>query len=188
LQGIDPPLQRVVRAHSGVGSCAADRGGLSVKSKLDRISVLLAQVVALGIAGCGGGSDNQNSAGQSTSAPAPAPVPSPAPAPSPSPSPAPAPAPSPAPAPAPSSFSISLAWAPPLFNTDGTSLTDVAGYQVAYGTSATNLNQQLSVTGANVTSKTVSGLAAGTYYFSVRTMNSAGVASAYSGVASQTVP
>jgi hypothetical protein len=144
-------------------------------SRLGRLAILVAQVLALGIAGCGGSDDDTTSAQGG-----PAPVPAPAPAP--------APAPSPAPAPAPGSFSVSLSWAAPELNTDGTSLTDVAGYQIAYGTSATNLNRQLNANGGNTTTATVTDLAAGTHFFSIRTLNSSGVASAASAVVSQSVP
>jgi hypothetical protein len=76
----------------------------------------------------------------------------------------------------------------PLLNTDGTSLTDVSGYRVYFGASPTNLAQSIPVSGAGVTSQVVSGLAAGTYYFAVATVNSTGVASVASNAASKTVP
>ena len=76
----------------------------------------------------------------------------------------------------------------PLFNTDGTSLTDVAGYRIYYGRSPTNLAQSVSVSGNGVTSRVISGLTAGTYYFAVATLDSTGTASDLSNAASKTLP
>jgi hypothetical protein len=76
----------------------------------------------------------------------------------------------------------------PLLNTDGSSLTNIYGYRIYYGTSPTNLSQSITVTGAGITSRVISGLAPGTYYFAVATLNSTGVASDLSNAASKTVP
>jgi hypothetical protein len=76
----------------------------------------------------------------------------------------------------------------PLVNTDGTALTNISGYRVHYGTSSTNLSSSLTVTDAGVTSSVITGLAPGTYYFAVATLNSTGVESAVSNSASKTVP
>ena len=73
-------------------------------------------------------------------------------------------------------------------NTDGTPLTDISGYRVHYGTNKTDLTQSILVSGAANTSNVISGLAPGTYYFAVATLNSAGVASLVSDAASKTVP
>jgi len=81
-----------------------------------------------------------------------------------------------------------VSWAVPPLNTDGTALTDISGYRVYYGASPANLAQSIPVSGAGVTSQVVSGLASGTYYFAVATVNSAGVASAVSNAASKTLP
>jgi len=53
-----------------------------------------------------------------------------------------------------------------------------------YGTSSTNLAKSLDV---STSSATITGLTAGTYYIAVMTLNSSGVASNRSGVASVTV-
>jgi hypothetical protein len=81
-----------------------------------------------------------------------------------------------------------LSWSVPQFNTDGTSLTDIAGYRVYYGTSPTNLSQSVPISGAGITSHTVTGLAAGTYYFAVATVDSVGTVSSVSNPAAKTVP
>jgi hypothetical protein len=99
----------------------------------------------------------------------------------------PAPAPIPAPTPAPT-YSASVSWTVPLRNTDGSALTDVSGYRVYYGTSPSNLSQSVLVSGDGVTSVTITGLAAGTYYFAVATQASTGQASIPSALVSKTVP
>ena len=56
-----------------------------------------------------------------------------------------------------------------------------------YGTSATSLTKTIDVSGASTTSRLITGLTPGTYYFAVMTLNSAGVASNSSNVAATTV-
>ena len=84
--------------------------------------------------------------------------------------------------------STTMSWSVPTQNVDGTPLTDLSGYRVIYGTSPNNLNQSQSVTGAATTALMLTGLAAGGYYFAAVTVNSAGIASAPSGVAAGAVP
>ncbi len=85
------------------------------------------------------------------------------------------------------SGSASLSWAAPTTNTDGSALTDLAGYRVYYGTSADLLSRDLEITSANATSTTVGSLSAGTWYFAVAAVNSAGLVGDLSNVASKTV-
>ena len=73
-------------------------------------------------------------------------------------------------------------------NVDGSALTNIASYRVLYGTSASNLTQTVQVPGGTATSAVVSGLAAGTYYFSAAAINSTGEASAPTNVVAVTVP
>lgn len=73
-------------------------------------------------------------------------------------------------------------------NTDGTTLTDVAAYVITYGTSPTNLTKSMVLSDPGLTTGTITGLAAGTHYFSVSTRNSTGVSSTPSSVVSRTVP
>ena len=83
--------------------------------------------------------------------------------------------------------SASLSWVAPVANTDGSILNDLAGYHIYYGTSATALTNQISVTGGSSTTYVVSGLATGTYYFAVTAYTSAGTESAQSNVGSKTI-
>jgi hypothetical protein len=92
----------------------------------------------------------------------------------------------PAPAPAPVIGSATLSWQAPTLNTDGSALNNLAGYTIAYGTSQNSLNQLVQV-GAGVTTYVIENLAAGTWYFTVRSRNSAGVESANSAIVSKTI-
>src|SRR5271167_1095091 len=49
----------------------------------------------------------------------------------------------------PSSGSATLIWSAPTENTDGTPLTNLAGFHVYYGTSASALTQSIELSGAN---------------------------------------
>ncbi|MCC7200736.1 MAG: putative Ig domain-containing protein [Gammaproteobacteria bacterium] len=79
---------------------------------------------------------------------------------------------------------ITVAWTAPQQNTDGSALTDLAGYKIYYGTSPSALTHVVTV-GTNVSSYVVQNLAAGTYYVAMTSLNAQGVESAQSTVASK---
>ena len=82
-----------------------------------------------------------------------------------------------------------MSWAAPSLNTDGTALTDVSGFRVYYGTTASNLSKSADAAGASTRSYEISGLTpATTYYFAVATKNLAGVVSQPSTTVSQRLP
>jgi len=83
--------------------------------------------------------------------------------------------------------SASLSWTPPTKNTDGTTLTNLAGYKISYGTSSTNLSKTVQIANAGISSYVVDGLASGTWYFSIRAYTSVGTESSSSPVASKTI-
>jgi hypothetical protein len=83
--------------------------------------------------------------------------------------------------------SADVSWTPPTTNTDGSTLTNLAGYNIYYGTSPSALTQRLQVTNAGLTDYVVSGLTAGTWYFSVTAYTTSGVESALSAIASKTI-
>lgn len=87
-----------------------------------------------------------------------------------------------------SSGTATLSWTPPTANSDGSTLTNLAGYRVYYGTSANALNQQVQIANPGISTYVMSGLTRGTYYFSVRAYNNAGAESASSNVVSKTIP
>jgi hypothetical protein len=71
-----------------------------------------------------------------------------------------------------------LDWQPPTANTDGTALTNLAGYTVYYGTSPDNLSQSVKVGNPGLTAYSVTGLTSGTWYFAVTSISADGVESA----------
>jgi hypothetical protein len=81
-----------------------------------------------------------------------------------------------------------LSWTPPTRNTDGSTLTNLAGYRIAYGNSASSLTRTIQVANAGMSSYVVENLAAGTWYFSVRAYSSTGAESTTSNTASKTIP
>jgi hypothetical protein len=82
----------------------------------------------------------------------------------------------------PSVSSVTLSWTAPTLNTNGTSITDLAGYHIYYGTSPTSLSMVLSVNNAAATSQVIGNLTAGTWYFAIMAINSENVESALSAV------
>jgi len=83
--------------------------------------------------------------------------------------------------------SATLSWTPPTQNTDGTTLTNLAGYRIAYGVSASSLTQTIEISNPSVSTYVVDGLSPATYYFAVRAYTSGGHESSNSNVASKSV-
>jgi hypothetical protein len=73
-----------------------------------------------------------------------------------------------------SSGSATLSWTPPTSNTNGSTLSNLAGYRIYYGTSSSNLSRTITVANAGVTRYVVPDLAAGTWYFAVRAYTTSG--------------
>ena len=93
----------------------------------------------------------------------------------------------PAPPASPTTGSATLSWTVPTENTNGTPVTDLAGYHIYYGTSEGAWTSTITVLEATETSYVVSGLAPGTYYFAVVAFNTAGEDSPQSNIASKTI-
>jgi len=88
-------------------------------------------------------------------------------------------APSAAVTPAPATVSATVTWSAPTLNTDGSALTDLSGFRIYYGTSASSLTQSVDVAGSTATSQLITGLTSGaTYYFDVIALTSASTQSA----------
>jgi len=83
--------------------------------------------------------------------------------------------------------SATLSWQPPTSNTDGSPLTNLAGYVVRYGTSLSKLTTEVRVSNPGLTTYVVSELEPATWYFQVSAYNSSGVESAPSATASKTI-
>jgi hypothetical protein len=64
--------------------------------------------------------------------------------------------------------SATVAWVAPTKSADGTTLSDLAGFRLYYGTSSGNYSTSVTITSPYTTSYTISNLSAGTYYFVVR--------------------
>lgn len=81
-----------------------------------------------------------------------------------------------------------VSWAPPTANTDGSPLTDLAGFKIIFGTSVSNMNLAASVNNAGATSATVGSLTPNTtYFFTVRAVNAKGTESASGNVVSKLI-
>jgi hypothetical protein len=85
------------------------------------------------------------------------------------------------------SGSATLSWTPPTRNTNGSALTNLAGYRILYGTSAGSLNRSVQIANPGLARYVVEDLAPATWYFAVRAYNTAGAESAQSNVASKTI-
>lgn len=79
-----------------------------------------------------------------------------------------------------------LYWTPRLVNTDGSPLTNLAGYRISYGTTQ-DLARTIQVANPAADRHVFEGLAPGTYYFAVRAYTSGGKESDTSNVASKVV-
>jgi hypothetical protein len=131
-------------------------------------------VVAVTLAACGGGGASTTSA-SSQSAPVSGSSSSP-------------PVTSEAPPPAAATVgAATLSWTAPDQNTDGSALTNLAGYRIYYGTSENDLDQVISISNVGITAYVVDDLTAGTYYFSIRAYTSAGTESSLSNIVSDTI-
>ena len=82
---------------------------------------------------------------------------------------------------------VTLSWLPPDENTNGTAVTDLAGYHIHYGTTASDLKQVIDVAGTTATTFEVSNLSPGTYYFAISAYTTQGSESAESAVGSKTI-
>ena len=80
-----------------------------------------------------------------------------------------------------------LSWAPPTQNSDGSPLTNLAGYRVHFGTSQDSLTNMVTINNPGVATFVVEQLTPATWYFGVTAVNGAGVESSLSNVGSKTV-
>jgi hypothetical protein len=86
-----------------------------------------------------------------------------------------------------SAGNAALDWTPPTENTDGSVLTNLAGYNVHYGTSPDELTQVEKLTNPGLTSYVVENLSTGKWYFAISSYATSGAESANSGVISTTI-
>jgi hypothetical protein len=75
------------------------------------------------------------------------------------------------------SRNVTLSWIPPTENEDGSPLTDLAGYEIAYGRQSGMYSSRIDVGNPGVTTYVVSGLVPGEYFFTMLSYNEAKVRS-----------
>jgi len=83
--------------------------------------------------------------------------------------------------------SATLTWTPPTLNTDGTPLTDLAGYRIYWGASSGVYTDSVQLDNPGLTTYVVENLVPGDWYFVSTAINAAGVESSYSNEAVKTV-
>lgn len=83
-------------------------------------------------------------------------------------------------------FAVTLSWDAPTTNADGTPLADLSGYKVYDGSTSGQYTMTTDV--GNVTTATLEGYPAGTYYFTVVAYDASGNESDYSNEVIATLP
>jgi hypothetical protein len=73
--------------------------------------------------------------------------------------------------------SVTLSWSAPTENTNGSALTNLTGYIIYYGTSASAMTQTIDINTVGMLTYVVDNLSAGTWYFQIVAVNAAGVPS-----------
>jgi len=83
--------------------------------------------------------------------------------------------------------SMSLSWAAPTQNSDGTALTNLAGYNLYYGRSANNYPHRIRINNPSISTYLVENLLPDTYHVVATSFNAFGVESEFSNTATKTV-
>lgn len=88
-----------------------------------------------------------------------------------------------------SAADATMTWTAPTTRTDGSPLTNLAGFRIKYGTVAGSYPTVVQVPGAAVTTYTVTGLTGGvTYYFVMTAYDAAGLESSNTSQVSKAIP
>jgi len=92
--------------------------------------------------------------------------------------------------PEPSTYNINLSWKAPIEREDGSSLSsnDISGFSIFYGLSAASPDKTINLSDSAQLSYTINDLAAGTYYFTIKTVDTTGGISQPSQQVEITVP
>lgn len=80
-----------------------------------------------------------------------------------------------------------LSWTPPTENTDNSTLTDLAGFKIYYGTFPGEYDNTITIDNAGLSSHLVEDLDASDWFFVMTAFNSSGVESAYSAEVFKTI-
>lgn len=83
--------------------------------------------------------------------------------------------------------SVSLSWAAPTRNTDGSTLTNLAGFRVYYGTTQGSYTRSVQLPNPGMTGVVIEDLTTARWYFAVKAYTTAGVESALSSSVSKLI-
>ena len=85
------------------------------------------------------------------------------------------------------STSVTLGWVAPTQNSNGSPITDLAGYKIHYGTASENYTKVVAVSNPSISRYVMDSLESGTYFFAITAYNSKGIESTLSGEISATL-
>lgn len=77
---------------------------------------------------------------------------------------------------------VTVSWIAPTENLDGSALTDLAGFEIAYGPSESTLTQTVRIENPSIDQYQIEDLVAGTYYFGIKAFTASGDESALSSI------
>jgi hypothetical protein len=83
--------------------------------------------------------------------------------------------------------SATLSWNPPTQNSDGSALTNLAGYRIYYGRDASSLGRTVVLNNPGLTRYVIENLAPDTWYFTMTSVNADGVESGRSALISKAI-
>lgn len=92
------------------------------------------------------------------------------------------------PPPPPATYDIQLTWTPPTQNTDGSPLTNLAGYRIFYGASPDALTNEIDYPNPAGNEYMISSVPQGTYYLAIAAYTTSNLQSALSTVISISFP
>ena len=87
-----------------------------------------------------------------------------------------------------SNGSVTLNWTAPTENEDGTTLVDLAGYKIYWGTTPGSYPNSVTINNASISTYVVGNLSPATYEFVATSFNASGVESVFSNSATKIVP
>ncbi len=82
---------------------------------------------------------------------------------------------------------VTVNWASPTQNTDGSALTNHAGFNIYYGTSLDDYSNQITINNPGVTTYVIENLTPNTWYFVITAFNSSGDESEFSSSATRVI-
>jgi hypothetical protein len=86
-----------------------------------------------------------------------------------------------------SSSNLTFGWQAPTENSNGTPITNLAGYKIHYGTASQQYTQVVEVSNPSLSRYVMDSLPSGTYYFAITAYNAQGIESTLSGEVTTTL-